>query len=584
MQWMGQVDPLAVIASGGSGLVLEARQDQLRRKLAVKVGHRHTKKASRDLMVEAVLTGRLEHPSVVPVHGLVQTADRRPGFAMKRVEGEHWGKALRDPSYIPEADRDDPIDWHVEVLLRVCEGMAYAHSRGVIHRDLKPSNIMVGRFGEVLIIDWGIALAVTTDGPTGVPEASTMTSIVGTPAYMAPETFPGDDRPGTASDIYQLGGLLYRAIGGGFPNGRGSVDEQMERARSGDRPWPPGAPEGLSAIARRALDPDPRQRHPSVESFRRALLDDRRRRQADPLIEAGRRKLDALKKHAAGVQWQGRKSTAGQRAKLYLLYGEAWFAWRQARRIDPDRAGIDQGLLETACALAQAEVASGRIVAADAALRSVEGAPTELKQEVARVRIAHDMATRETQALRADVASRSPLIGAERRMFMLVSLGLGWSASSAVLAITEGSARGFLAAESVVFGLLVLQALGFNSRRALSRFNRQTLVLLFTVLAGRLLTALAAMLMGTPPPELAVHLALISGVVATLAAIVQNPRLWPSALTFMAAGISGAVQPDTAVVGLVVASLLLTANFAYNGVVFLRMRRAGQPDRDEVDP
>jgi WD40 repeat protein/serine/threonine protein kinase len=217
-------------------------------------------------LLEAKLTGRLEHPGIVPVYGLGRYADGRPYYAMRFIEGETLKRAIErfhgTGSEGPARDageREIAFRRLLSSMIDACNAVGYAHSRGVVHRDLKPENIMLGRFGETLVVDWGIAkplpdLALEPDGslPLGVlGDDSSLTqpgSAVGTPQYMSPEQAAGDAaKVGPASDVYGLGATLYCVLVGHGPFPTGNLADVLERARRGVFP----APRRL----RRTLDP-----------------------------------------------------------------------------------------------------------------------------------------------------------------------------------------------------------------------------------------------------------------------------------------------------------------------------------------
>jgi serine/threonine protein kinase len=252
------------VGQGGMGTVYRASDALLGRDVAVKVlrGDVADAEAAGRLEREARILARLEHPGIVPVHDVGLLADGRVFYVMKLVRGERLHEFART------APRSDVL----RVLLRVCETVGFAHAHGIVHRDLKPSNIMVGAYGEVLVLDWGIARVVGTgraaaaDGSDGVTRAASSEptpapaagsperspdpvtapgTVLGTPGFMAPEQAEG--RPGLAdarTDVYGLGAIL-RAVA------MGDAD-----ARSVPRP--------LAAIWTRALSPDPAARYPSA--------------------------------------------------------------------------------------------------------------------------------------------------------------------------------------------------------------------------------------------------------------------------------------------------------------------------------
>ncbi len=215
------------IARGGMGIVYTAEDEQLQRRVALKVldvPGTDGDLANR-LIREARVLAALEHPGIVPVHDVGTLADGRVFYTMKFVEGRRLDKFIESVESIPD---------RLRIFLRICDAVAFAHTRGVLHRDLKPANIMVGPFGEVLVMDWGLAKILRADvskrAPGADPEATifekpkqpatpadtTETSVVtghgtvmGTPGYMSPEQARGDvEHLDARSDIFSLGALL----------------------------------------------------------------------------------------------------------------------------------------------------------------------------------------------------------------------------------------------------------------------------------------------------------------------------------------------------------------------------------------
>ena len=276
---------------------------------------------------EAEITGNLEHPGIVPVYGKGEYADGRPYYAMRFIRGDNLKVAV-DQFHKDEALQSDPgaRQRAFQKLLRrflvVCETISYAHSRGVIHRDLKPRNIMLGPYGETLVVDWGMAKVV---GHKEEPEPSDLTlrppsssdieptqagSKVGTPAYMSPEQARGEvDRLGPAADIYSLGATLYYMLTGKAPFTEQELPEMLFRVEHGKFPPPrdvkSGVDRALEAICLKAMALRPADRYASC----RALADDLEHWLADqpvsaypePVVERALRWLRPRKKWVASA-------------------------------------------------------------------------------------------------------------------------------------------------------------------------------------------------------------------------------------------------------------------------------------------
>jgi eukaryotic-like serine/threonine-protein kinase len=242
------------IASGGMGTVYVAEDSVLGRRVALKildVPDASGELAAR-LLREAKILARLEHPGIVPVHDAGTLADGRVFYAMKLVEGQRLDRLVSRGESLPDLLR---------LFQRICDAVAFAHARKILHRDLKPENIMVGSFGEVLVMDWGIAKSLRggggLDAATQANEASLAHdtsdsaitahgAILGTPGYMAPEQARGevgslDER----SDVYSLGAILQYLL---KPN--------LDSSATAPRP--------LAAIARKAMAPNPVDRYTSA--------------------------------------------------------------------------------------------------------------------------------------------------------------------------------------------------------------------------------------------------------------------------------------------------------------------------------
>ena len=264
---------LEELGRGGMGTVYLAEDIVLGRRVALKVlGAGAAAPGSVDrLWNEARILARLEHPGIVPIHDAGTLPDGRVYYAMKRVDGKRLDELA--PS-LSRAER-------LRAFQRVCEAVAFAHARGVVHRDLKPENVMVGPFGEVLVMDWGVAKALGADesdvppppGPgSSAPEATAAGAVLGTLAYMAPEQAEGAaDRIGAAADVYGLGAILYALLSGRAPfegeraegRARGAARAEPEPLRRRD---PTVAP-ALEAIVRRAMELDPDRRYGSAEEL-----------------------------------------------------------------------------------------------------------------------------------------------------------------------------------------------------------------------------------------------------------------------------------------------------------------------------
>jgi len=252
---------LQEVGKGGMGVVHQAVQTSLGRLVAIKRGlpaAAADPDEARRFVREAELTGRLEHPNIIPVHDLGLDQGGRLFYSMKLVDGLPWQLRMAE----------QPLEANLGILARVMDAVAYAHAHGVVHRDLKPGNVMLGAFGEVYVVDWGLAAEIPPPGQEGA-DSSLLTG--GTLAYMAPEMASGrGPTAAPAVDIYLLGGILFEILTGGPPHPAGEgMDGYQNAARNVLQPTAVAGE--LMDIALRALATDPGARHPSVPAFQAAL-------------------------------------------------------------------------------------------------------------------------------------------------------------------------------------------------------------------------------------------------------------------------------------------------------------------------
>ncbi len=295
-------------AKGGLGEVFVARDEELHRDVALKqILERHADNAeSRARFVqEAEITGSLEHPGIVPVYGLGTDADGRPFYAMRFIHGDSLQDAITR-FHQTDAAHGDPGERVLELrrllghLITVCNAIEYAHSRGVLHRDIKPSNIMLGKFGETLVVDWGLAKTIGRSKGTADPaepalhpsgssgtDPTQMGTAVGTPAYMSPEQAAGQlDALGPPSDVYGLGATLYSLLTGKRPFDGGDAKEVLQSVQRGEILAPRDVNRhirpALEAICLKAMARKPADRYASAA----ALADDLEHWLADEPVTA----------------------------------------------------------------------------------------------------------------------------------------------------------------------------------------------------------------------------------------------------------------------------------------------------------
>ncbi len=302
-----------LLGIGGMGEVWRVRDPRLQRSVALKVlraDQLGSASARARFIAEARLTAQLQHPGIVPVHELGTLRDGRDFFTMKEVSGRTLADVLEEAR--------TPGTWSlarlVELLRRASEAVAYAHARGILHCDLKPANVLVGEFGEVLVVDWGLA---RTAAPTPAPlPAAPVGPVVGTPAYMSPEQALGvHEGLSPACDVWSLGAILHEILAGHRPYDGDDPWRLVEALRAGPPPRLvlDGRPRELLAIGERALSREPADRYAHASELAWALsawLEGAQRRdealalvhEAEALLpEAAERKAKAARLRAAAA-------------------------------------------------------------------------------------------------------------------------------------------------------------------------------------------------------------------------------------------------------------------------------------------
>jgi serine/threonine-protein kinase len=277
-------------AQGGIGQVWLAHDEDLGRDVALKElrpDRGDSPATVRRFLEEAKITGQLEHPGVVPVYELVQPKDGRPCYAMRFVGSRTLADAIKEYHRKRQAGGAGPLDLRelLTAFVGVCNAVAYAHSRGVLHRDLKPHNVALGEFGEVLVLDWGLAKVVGKPedpasllpvvlGPANGSDRTQQGHVLGTPSYMAPEQARGrPDLVDRRSDVYGLGAILYEVLTGAPPFTGADAQEVLKNVVQGP-PVPPRqrvpmtAP-ALQAVCLQALAREPGARYPSARDLGR---------------------------------------------------------------------------------------------------------------------------------------------------------------------------------------------------------------------------------------------------------------------------------------------------------------------------
>lgn len=341
------------IGAGGMAEVNAATQESLDREIALKRprSDRNTDEVAASLIGEARMLASLDHPNIPPVHQLGFTEDGQPVIVMKRVRGNSWHTLLQDPahSFWDEEPRFQ-LKVHLGILQQVCNAVEYAHEKGIIHRDLKTDNVMVGDFGEVYLLDWGVAIALDENGERSSDQFS------GTLCFAAPEMLNSKTPLTRRTDVYLLGCILHEILTLEMRHKGGKIREVIGNALASEPySYSKDVHPALAVIANRATHREPGQRYQSVSEFRKAIEEHLAHYQALDLLNSTREKLAALEKMYAD------KERDRDGFKFHETAYLCRFGFQRVAKIAPKLEGIEAGLLRVLELQTGFELNAGRI-------------------------------------------------------------------------------------------------------------------------------------------------------------------------------------------------------------------------------
>ncbi len=455
-------------AKGGLGEVFVAHDEELHREVALKeiqAPHAHDPHRRSRFLLEAEITGGLEHPGIVPVYGLGTYPDGRPFYAMRFIKGDTFHEAIKrfHEADVPGRDpgeRGLALRGLLRRFVDVCNEVAYAHARGVLHRDLKPSNAILGNYGETLVVDWGLAKPTGRRVEEGAPAEETlqprsasgsaptqMGSLLGTPAFMSPEQAAGRlDQLGPASDIYSLGATLYCLLTGRSPFEGRDQGEVLGKVKKGEFPSPRQVKRevrpALEAVCLKAMALRPGARYPTA----RALADDVEKWLADETVGAWREPLRLrarrwARRHRAAVA----ACTAGLLVAVLAGGAGGWWLDRQRRE---QRQAVEATLDKVGELQGQARWKEAAALLEREKDRLRHGGPADLRARVERA--AGDLAlVKRLEDIRLRkatiVAGRMDAVGADRdyeEEFRAAGLGkVGGDVAAAAAWVRNASMR-----------------------------------------------------------------------------------------------------------------------------------------------
>ena len=523
------------LGEGGMGVVHLAEQRALGREVAVKSVKVDARTADTTLKLlrEAWITGALEHPNVVPVHDVRLDGDGQPQIVLKKIEGKPWSEVHADRAGILERFlSSDPVEWNLRVFLQVAGAIHYAHTRGIVHRDIKPENVMIGSFGEVYVVDWGLALALEDDGTGRLPLAKDAHEMAGTPCYMAPEMLGGEDvRIDARTDVYLLGATLFEITTGvpprDGPNLLSVISMVVEPVEV-----PESVPAELARIIQRAMSMDPASRYPSADALRLAVTSYLAHRGSIQLAEEAMERLTELR----AIALPGVALGEAEHQRIDALFTECRFGFQQALRTWPENRLAKEGLTSALRQRIDLELDGGNVAFASHLLGELpENDPLLLSRiEAARQREAEE---REKQA--AFHRDHDPTIGRRTRVFVGLIMCSVWILAPLLMWALRDVVPGLGGYPGAIAGTLALMGFGLGmalwARESLQKtwINRQLVMTVRITLIAQLALLVGSYLAGIAFDHAHTILVLTWGIGTALTANALETRLYPSAVGYL---------------------------------------------------
>lgn len=558
------------IGTGGMGVVHAARQETLGRTVAVKTlrDASATEGNRQAFLREAWVTGRLEHPNVVPMYDLRLDEQGRPLLVMRRIQGASWLSALDSPEILEtHAGDEDPLEWHLRVLVQVCHALEYAHRHGILHRDVKPENVVVGDYGEVYLIDWGIAAALHDDGTGQLPLLANERGIAGTPSYMAPEMLLAQpDQQGPRTDVYLVGATLHHVLTGQPPHRGQDARAILEACLLGAVAYPPHTPAGLIAVCERAMQRAPEERYPDVAALRRDVEAWLRQRSSLRLLDDATHHLDELRRLCAADAIEPQV----HRGALFRALGACRFGFGHALSVWPENRRAREALQGAITLVASWELDHGDTATAEALALELPYADSTLAARVATARRAEATERARVERLASVGADADPARGGASRVRFMVWSAILFGCAAPLLELAAAlsgwvpPSHGANIGRSigVLAGVLVFVRLGSGSLPD-TRTNRGVLRALVTLAAALLPISLLGPLLGMAPNQVQALYLVVWGFVLLVAFDAYDRRMIPTGLLYLGGGFAAALWPDA-----VLAIVALT-----NGAFILAMHR-----------
>lgn len=459
------------LGEGGMGRVYLADQRSLRREVAVKTLLPNKEANYTTLLLqESWVMGLLEHPNIAPVYQLGRDSSDQPMLIMKRIDGVPWEDIISEKADFPEAmgHSSSPLESHIRILIQVCNAIDFAHHKGILHRDIKPENIMVGYYGEVYVIDWGIAVSFNENDHGYVPLAKDANNVVGTPSYMAPEMIKADGSLlSVRTDVYLLGAVLHHALTGKPPHIGTDLHSVLFNAlTSAPYEYSEEIPQELAWICHRAMHQEPSERYNDVKDFRGALLQFLEHQDSIRSSSEALEHLPVLEELVVETASLGSE----RHQRIYEWFGRCFYGFQSALKSWPENAEARSGLDRLLEGMLDYELRRKDIQAATRLILEFDDPPEEFASRLEELKKERALEEANMANLRQLAHDSNLQIGSSGRRWIALVLGILWGGGTLLTHVYHvnqvyevGHHSAFLV--NVVFGLflLLVRSMGRNT-------------------------------------------------------------------------------------------------------------------------
>jgi serine/threonine-protein kinase len=557
-----RLEVIGTLGEGGMGIVRLGKQVALDREVAIKeltAKRRGDERSVLKLLQEAWVAGSLEHPNIVPIYD-IEVRSGEPRIVMKRIEGAPWNELINDPDAVAERfGESDLLEWNLHVLMQVANALRYAHYRRIVHLDLKPANVMLGKFGEVYLVDWGLGMSLGDGSDGRFPLASDTSEIIGTPAYLAPEMLTGDGSGlSERTDVYLLGSVLCEVLTGKPPHRGSSLMAILYQAATAGPDLPESVPQEIRDVCTRAMALRPEDRFESADAFRSAVREFVQHRGSVRLCEEAARQLVALRAVIDGPD-------CGSQAhwdEVHRTFTEARFGFRQALGSWPDNPIARDGLRRSVLAMGEHVLAYGSASTAATLLSELDEIPDDLRRRIDEG--LHDEAGEAARIRKLELIGDDMdlNIGRSTRLLVLGILGILFVLYPLVASVwrVEPGLWDLFGGPALFLG--VTAGLGWFARETLSKtlVNRRLYSVIVTMFVAQIVLSAVTLGQGIPVAAYAALLLFMWTLVATFATLLVELRLWPTALGQALALLAVSIEPSVTLAAIVLANSAFVVN------------------------